>query len=123
MGNRSRWRRPLHSYRSLIRQLSLYDGPPWAHLPWQFFADQGGGHSGPETWVWCSQCERAYEWQDAKYDRRARLWTCAFAPGCNGDAVVNAWLWPPRPDLPITPHHGAVYPLYPDNPSQGNRSQ
>lgn len=63
---------------------------------------------------YCIHCERAYE---RGYFRMVRsLQMCPYE-GCDGDAVIDAWLWTDiaddqNPGYPATPELGKVYPMH-----------
>ena len=65
-------------------------------------------------WVWCLNCERCYQVGEYKADNNL-LELCPYLD-CNGDTVVDSWLWNDirenHPEYPEVPEKGKVYPLY-----------
>ncbi|MGE8225168.1 MAG: hypothetical protein ACN6RK_05215 [Stenotrophomonas sp.] len=65
------------------------------------------------THLYCIHCERAYE---RGYFRQVRALQMCPYEGCDGDAVIDAWLWTDiadvrNPGYPAVPELGKVYPM------------
>lgn len=77
---------------------------------------------GPDGWVWCLHCGRAYRQEEIRYDQDSDLFMCAY-PDCDGDALTDAFSYERKeecgisgkqnhPEYPAVPEKGKVYPLY-----------
>ncbi len=65
------------------------------------------------TYLYCIHCERAYERGHFRQVRSLQM--CPYE-GCDGDAVIDAWLWADiaderNPGYPAVPELGKVYPM------------